>query len=1109
MNNPDTIYRMTADDLFTRIEKIADSLPAEGLAPSHFNRQIHETLVLCCQEGIRNTRHAFGNLFTQTTFLCRHHRLSSADAAAVQRMRYHSNHSEQLDRMELLYDLAALARFVSAVFNQPVPGTLTAKLPQDRRKTAKKRGPYKKKVRCIVQEWEGTDVTVTTEDWRDGEPVAVDCSAAHLAHMLPLLRKGMQLNLLDCTEDDQHRLVPSLIILEPDFLINISTLAGCFEQYGHHPLNYTLKRMAPAANTQAILLGNMAGQLLDDAVNDSCDSLESLKKNFRRKALEYCTCPDFNGHDFKSLMAAQAVNIRQAVDVLYPRQADGSSDRSKAVLEPSFVCESLGLQGRVDLMNTDFSLLVEQKSGKNFNIENQRAGAHGNMMLEPHYVQLLLYYGILRRNFNLGPNCIDDLHLLYSRYPADKGLVAVNYYQELFREAIRLRNEIVAIELDIAEKGFEAVIDDLRPEIVNTNHLNTNFYQRYLLPPINKIVQPLHALDPLERAYFCRMMTFVYREQRVQELGIEEAFASAGSDPWNLPLDEKKAQGEIMTELQMENAERSDPQGGYDLITLHRKADETVAVEPNFRPGDAVYLYSYEKTDAPDLRKAFLFKATLMALSATEIKVALSDGQQNPDLLTRSSFAVEHAPAGNTTAAIRSLCAFAASDKEHRRLLLAQRTPRHDDTLRLSHPYHPDYDDVVLRAKQSRDYFLLVGPPGTGKTSMALQYLVKESLQEGQVLLTAYTNRAVDEICDMLIKAEIPFVRIGNEYRCDERFRNHMVSRIVGDNPRLDAMKKKLEQMPVVVGTSLTLLGQPSLFSLKHFAVAIVDEASQILEPDLVGLLVKVPRFILIGDHKQLPAVVQQSSGDSAVDDPMLHQIELRDCRNSLFERLYNVERSAGRSRFIGILQTQGRMHPDIAEFPCTTFYPDAGIRPVPLPHQQEPSSATHVTFISAVPKDLSPTSPMKSNELEASIVAQRLGQIYREHEKDFNPDETVGVIVPYRAQIALLRRRIEELGIEPLTRITIDTVERYQGSQRDIIFYSFTVTRPQQLRFLISTTFTDHDGRLIDRKLNVALTRARRQLIITGNPYLLRRNPLYASLLESIETHGVWIEEE
>jgi superfamily I DNA and/or RNA helicase len=98
-----------------------------------------------------------------------------------------------------------------------------------------------------------------------------------------------------------------------------------------------------------------------------------------------------------------------------------------------------------------------------------------------------------------------------------------------------------------------------------------------------------------------------------------------------------------------------------------------------------------------------------------------------------------------------------------------------------------------------------------------------------------------------------------------------------------------------------------------------------------------------------------------------------------------------------------------------------------------------------------------------------------------------------------MIRRAIEALNQPLLMDISIDTVERYQGSQRDIIIYSTTVSHRYQLDFLTANTFFDQEM-AVDRKLNVALTRARCRMFIVGHEPTLRQNPLYASLIEYIK---------
>ncbi len=134
------------------------------------------------------------------------------------------------------------------------------------------------------------------------------------------------------------------------------------------------------------------------------------------------------------------------------------------------------------------------------------------------------------------------------------------------------------------------------------------------------------------------------------------------------------------------------------------------------------------------------------------------------------------------------------------------------------------------------------------------------------------------------------------------------------------------------------------------------------------------------------------------------------------------------------------------------------------------------------------------------------LKRVYRFYGDRFNADKTVGVIVPYRNQIAMIRKEIEKTGIKALDNISIDTVERYQGSQRDVIIYSFTIQQAHQLDFLTANTFQE-DGHDIDRKLNVALTRARKQLILTGNVNTLAASPLFRELMDYIKQKGGMVE--
>ena len=405
---------------------------------------------------------------------------------------------------------------------------------------------------------------------------------------------------------------------------------------------------------------------------------------------------------------------------------------------------------------------------------------------------------------------------------------------------------------------------------------------------------------------------------------------------------------------------------------------------------------------------------------------------------------------------------------------------------------------------------LLVGPPGTGKTSCALKKMVETFYKEegAQILLLSYTNRAVDEICKALssIRPEVDFIRVGSELSCDENYRDHLIENELATCMRRTEVCERINRCRILVGTVASISGKPELFRLKHFDVAIVDEATQILEPQLLGILCAkgengkegVGKFILIGDHKQLPAVVLQNTEQSEVYDEALSAVGLKNLKDSLFERLYRTARQhTDAHRTYDMLCRQGRMHPEVALFANQAFY-EGRLLPVGLPHQLEDSgNINRLSFYPSQPEPMG--SSAKTNHSEAKIAARLAATVYKEHSEAFDASRTLGIITPYRSQIALIKKEIEVLGISELNQILIDTVERFQGSERDVIIYSFCVNYPYQLKFL--SNLTEEDGILIDRKLNVALTRARKQMLLTGVPTLLERNPLYKSLLKLIES--------
>ena len=1114
-------------DFFQRIEKIhtqpaasQDNLRAKYIL-------LYKVLQQACYELTTGVTASFANMFSRLDFICKEKKMTPSDRYAIQTMRRNCNSAMgdnfQADMNEYLYDLRAIVRFISLGFEEDIPASILPQIPHSNRPYSGTRLSHIPYVRASVNSWTENLIFASTDSDEDPMIVINYAKGGYNGDMLylnDLLEENMQINLLGVKVDEENHYIPELIILHPDFLIDISSLASCFREYGHHPLNYFMSRIKPKANTHHILMGNLAGLFLDDYINERNTQpvtyAGSLKKFFSASALDFCTCPIPD--NFHTMAQAQMMNIRSFVNDILPHSIL-SFDRNKVMLEASFICEKLGLQGRVDLLQKNFKVLIEQKSGKKDEYNKRHK--------EDHFIQMMLYQGVLMYNFGKATEDMQTF-LLYSRYT--DGLMIEHFSEKLFRESIKLRNMIVCNEMAFSEGAISKVTEEIDTDLLNELQVHNKLWTDYQEPELYKTIQTLKHCSPLEKAYFQRFFTFICKESVLSRTGGSDDSSRGFASVWNTPLAEKIENGNILTGLKIRDKRKSSPNKGYDLIELSIPAQGEDFL-PNFRKGDIVIFYPY--TEKPDVRDEILMKGNITEITPDSVTIILRNGQQNKDIIgdDDDTFAIEHDSSDvSASAGIRGLFSFLSARTDRKELLLGAREPSFNDGIKLNGNYGR-FDEIILKEKQAEDYFLLVGPPGTGKTSCALRFMVEEALSEKNtsLLLLSYTNRAVDEICSMLVDSGIAsdtsFIRIGHEMSCDRRFEPFLMKNQLADCPKLADIKKKISDTRIFVGTTTAINNRLNLFDIKHFDMAIIDEASQILEPDLIGILSArsgnsnaIDKFVLIGDYKQLPAIALQNAECARITDPLLNEIGLYDCRNSLFERLYKQSCENLKS----VLRKQGRMHPAIAEFPNNTFYSRECLECVPLPHQEEElpysnipenpdmiekllTSRRMIFITTPTPENISALSD-KANINEAKIIAALLKRIYSLTENYFDADKTVGIIVPYRNQIAMIRKEISSLGIPELMNISIDTVERYQGSQRDIIIYSFTVRNTSQLNFLTSNTFREEDA-IIDRKLNVAITRARKQMIMTGNPEVLSANITFYKLMEYIRMNNGFIE--
>ena len=1100
-------------------------------------KQMRDLLERICRAQMQSGSLQMTDLSARISFIAAKTGLSVGEQNRLHTFRLTSNQilnrCLEPNREKLLRDVKTLAFLVRKLSGENIPDELYRLLPRADATylVAPPACERVRRMRVCFQYADEQYLYVTPLDEVSERPYLVRYNIPQIneefAETCKLLWQHAQMNLLDVAIDEAGILTPSFIVLEPDYLIDISSLAECFRDYGHHPGNYFLSRMQPIENARPLLLGNIANLFLDEwihAPNEDIDYRTCMQKAFRRYPIELAACPDLRDREkerqFFDDCKLHFEHIRETVNDTF-HTAGYELDKTDAVLEPSYICEALGLQGRLDYMQRDMSSFIEMKSGKadEYAIRGKVEPKENNK------VQMLLYQAVLQYSMGMDHRKV-KAYLLYTRYPL---LYPSRPSWAMVRRVIDLRNRIVAdeygIQLHNNPEYTARKLEEINAFTLNERGLRGRFWETYLRPLIDRFQEKLQRLSAIEKSYFYAVYNFLTKELYTSKSGdVDYEGRTGAASLWLSTLAEKCEAGEIIYNLRIRENHAADEHKAYLLLVRsdfeEKELSETVAdndiqnVLPNFRQGDAIILYE-RNCGTDNVTNKMVFKGNIEHLTDHEISIRLRATQQNPSVLPADSlYAIEHDTMDTTFRSMyQGLYAYLSATQERRDLLLAQRPPKFDESLdSLVSQAKDDFTRVALKAQAAQDYFLLIGPPGTGKTSCALKKMVETfHADKGvQILLLSYTNRAVDEICKSLasIRPAVDFIRVGSELSCDETYRTHLIENELASCNRRSEVYERIRSCRIIVGTVAAISGKPELFRLKHFNVAIIDEATQILEPQLLGILCArgeeggnaIDKFILIGDHKQLPAVVLQSSEQSAIYEESLMSIGLTNLKDSLFERLYRNctarQSSLTSHPSYDMLCRQGRMHPEVALFANRAFYGGRLIS-VGLPHQLEDSDTVcRLAFYPSIPEKTGTST--KINHSEARIVADLVARIYEDCRIDFDEARTLGIITPYRSQIALIKKEIAALGIPALNRIMVDTVERFQGSERDVIIYSCCINSYFQLKFV--SNLTEEDGTLIDRKLNVALTRARKQMFVTGVPKYLKSNPLYESLLNLME---------
>lgn len=417
----------------------------------------------------------------------------------------------------------------------------------------------------------------------------------------------------------------------------------------------------------------------------------------------------------------------------------------------------------------------------------------------------------------------------------------------------------------------------------------------------------------------------------------------------------------------------------------------------------------------------------------------------------------------------------------------------------------------VLRAK---DVAIVHGPPGTGKTTTLVEAIYETLRRESQVLVCAQSNMAVDWISERLVDRGISVLRIGNptkvndkmlSFTYERRFEAHpdypqlwsirqairklrqeRKRRDNGWHQKMDRLKSRAVELELRINSQLfgeakviasTLTGSAShLLSGQKFGTLFIDEAAQALEAACWIAIRRASRVVLAGDHCQLPPTVKSIAALKG------------GLGTTLMERIV-----ARKPSVVTLLTVQYRMNEQIMRFSSNWFY-DGRVESAPeVKYRGILDYDNPITWIdtseSGAKEEFVGESFGRINKTEAELTLEALKNYFIKIGRQRIADEhiDVGVISPYRAQVQLLRRMVRKAEFFKPYRgcITVNTVDGFQGQERDIIVIS-----------LVRSNDDGQIGFLSDlRRMNVAITRARMKLIIVGSVQTMTRHAFYKEL--------------
>jgi DNA replication ATP-dependent helicase Dna2 len=797
----------------------------------------------------------------------------------------------------------------------------------------------------------------------------------------------------------------SYVVLEPDFLVDVTDVRSWVQC----PRMYYLNKLSGVPLNYPVVKGTIVHEVFGDLLR-GVDLEESIRERVAEAGLDI----GLLGRDATEV----ADEVRRNAAAIEGWLAQGTlSEEDEWRSEYTLISPTFGMKGRADAIRRGSP--VELKTGK-------------NLKRDPRFqdkIQAAAYALMLADS---GEEAPDTGTLLYTKNTAlerteESGDLSpakdFSIGPGLLKYVVRTRNEIAAMEHATGvPTGYEA-----NAKCEYCFEQDTCMVVSGRLDQESKAGQVGSTIPDEELAYFDRTYADLEAERRAVHREYRKLWEQSG--------EERAADDRALVDLTpLSERERDD--GRWELRA--RKASDAVS---KLREGDVALA-----SDGDPVRG----HAELCRIERLGSEVVVTTDE--PVELRRLDVYPSEITISRLLTALHD--ALLKGDERRKDVLFGRTAPEFRDGERTYIDNNDSQNAAVNRAVNAEDLALVHGPPGTGKT-YTIARTVRAFVERGdRVLLSAFTNRAVDNALEALRDQGFEdAVRVGSETGVREDMHDIRLERR-GDPDELAAA---FRDAPVVAATTAAC-GSRALRE-QAFDVALVDEASQLTEPGTLAAINLADRFVLVGDHKQLPPVVRAET----------------ELQTSLFQRL--VERYPEASV---MLDRQYRMAQRIQAFSSKQFY-DNQLRPASGaiaaqrladlpgvdPGRLPPTLRDQVSFV-----DPGGRREGNANPVEADRVAEVVEAFL---DSGVDPDD-VGVIAPFRAQVAEISRRVD---------VTVDTVDRFQGSAKEVVVISFVASGT-----LDGPIFEDH------RRVNVALTRAKRALVLVGDADALSSEPFYAEML-------------